>query len=116
MGCRRMRSWLRHLRAQGPAGVGVALRHLSRGLPASPLPANYAAAVFLLLSWGPVTGARETGREESDLREARLLAPVGAPADGDFRRRWAALRESVCRFWDREVMGGTRPPVPLEEL
>ncbi|MFH1277013.1 MAG: hypothetical protein ABIK65_01325 [Candidatus Eisenbacteria bacterium] len=107
---RRVRAWAAHA---GRGGRG-ALRHLAAGLPATPLRANYAAAVGLLLASGPLRGGEASARDEAALREACRAAP-GAPPEkeGDYALRWGRLRNRVCAFWNREVMGGTRPPVPL---
>lgn len=109
---RRIRRWAGHaLRG----GAGAALRHAAAGLPATPLRANYAAAVGLLAASGPVGGREATEEEERVLREAYRAAPdAPRPGGGDFTARWAALRDRVCAHWNREVMGGARPPLPLE--
>jgi len=111
---RRARAWIRFIRREGAGGLGSLVRALERGLPATPLAANYAAAVLLLRASGPLTGEEERTSDRAFLAEAGRIAPVGANGKDAFARRWLALRGSVCGYWNREVMGGSRPPLPVE--
>ncbi|MBN1825954.1 MAG: hypothetical protein JW958_06770 [Candidatus Eisenbacteria bacterium] len=106
---RRARRWGEYLLREGPTAIGPALRQLAAGLPATPLDATYAAAVRLLLAWGPIHGAGESDEDRRHLAAAYRNAVRRPARTGDFRTDWMGLRNEVCAFWDREVMGGTRP-------
>ena len=108
---RRAREWLRFTLRGGAVG---ALRHLGSGFAITPLLANYTAAVLLVRSWGPLFGAEPTAGDGEALDEAYRIAPSRPAPDGDYRERWVRLRLAVCEMWNREVMGGTRPPERLE--
>lgn len=109
---RRVRRWAEHARRGGTA---AAARHVRLGLPVTPVVANYAAAYLLLRASGLMGREEPTAREAEDLAEAYRIAPVRGAPERSARRRWIALRGSVCTYWDREVMGGARPPAPWVE-
>jgi len=106
---RRARRWGELLLRDGRGAAGPALRHLAAGLPATPLDAAYGAALRLLLAWGPVLGAEKRDGDDRHLDGAYENAVKRPERTGDFRRDWVALRNETCAFWNREVMGGTRP-------
>jgi len=111
---RRIRAWCRFAHSGGAGRRVVIVRHLRRGIPLSPLVANYVAAVHLLLSWGPLFGGEPGEEDERLLAEGERIAPVPSAGGAAFRERWIGLRREVCSFWNREVMGSTRPPGSLE--
>ncbi|MFH1680890.1 MAG: hypothetical protein ABIH26_09640 [Candidatus Eisenbacteria bacterium] len=111
---RRIGAWARFLGREGPRGLGPFARALARSLPATPLGANYEAAVLLLGASGPLVGEEETASDRERLAEAFRIAPARPRGAEGFPCRWLALRESVCGFWNREVMGSSRPPLPVE--
>jgi len=106
---RRARRWAEYLLREGPGAAGPALRHLAAGLPATPLDAVYGAAIRLVLAWGPIHGAEETERDRRHLSAAYRNAVRRPERVGRFREDWIALRNETCGFWNRAVMGGTRP-------
>lgn len=112
---RRAKAWLRFLAERRGAALGGALRHARRGWPVTPLLGNYVAAVCLLRCWGHVAGERLSETDRRLLARARWATPVEAGGGrSSFDGEWRRLREAVCRLWSDEVMGGTRPPKPLE--
>jgi hypothetical protein len=110
----RARAWAGHLGRGRIGAVGACVRSLALGLPAAPLTANYEAAYLLLACSGPLVGEDETERDRRLLDEAYRIAPARERARGAFRERWLSLRGDVGAFWNREVMGSTRPPGPVE--
>jgi hypothetical protein len=111
---RRIAEWARFAGREGPAGAAEALRRIPRALSPTPLLSAYAAAYLLVLASGPLAGEEESQRDRELLEQAFRAAPLRSAGGGTFRGRWIALRESVCGYWNREVMGGSRPPVPVE--
>ncbi len=114
---RRVRRWLEYVAENREGSWRSAARQALRGFPATPIIANSMAAVLLLLCWTPLTGDEPTAEDRKRLAEAHALTPASRGVGGsDYATSWIALRNDVCAFWNREVMGGTRPALALEQL